>query len=193
MGLTGLVLAGGASRRMGRDKATLVFEGERLVDRAVRVLLAICGEVLVASGDGRRLDLPVPQVADHVPDAGPLAGLVAGLTVAAHPVVAVVAVDAPFADPGVLLRCVARLGDAPACLPEVDGVPQPLHAAWATAAVADARDALERGERSPQRLAASLGARVLGEPEWRDVARAGGRFAGSWNRPEDVPEPGSSG
>lgn len=178
---------------MGRDKATLVFEGERLVDRAVRILRTVCDEVLVASGDGRRLDVPVRQVADALPDAGPLAGLVAGLTVAAHPVVVVVAVDAPYLDPDVLLRCVERLGDAPACLPEVDGVPQPLHAAWASATVADARTALERGERSPRRLAASLGAVVLGEGEWRDVARAGDRFAESWNRPEDVPEPGSSG
>lgn len=189
MELTGLVLAGGASRRMGRDKATLVHAGERLVDRAVRTLLAISGEVLVASGDGLRLDVPVRQVADVEPAAGPLAGLIAGLEAAVHPAVAVVAVDAPFVDPAVLLRCAERLGEAPACLPEVDGVPQPLHAVWATAAAGDARAALRRGERSPRRLAASLGAVVLGPDEWRDVARAGGRFAASWNRPEDVGTP----
>lgn len=192
MALTGLVLAGGGSRRMGRDKASLVFEGERLVDRAVRVLLTVCGEVLVASGDGARLDVAVPQVADVAPGTGPLAGLVAGLQAAANPVVAVVAVDAPFVDRDVLLRCAERLGSAPACLPEVDGVPQPLHAVWATATAVDAREALERGERSPRRVAAALGAVVLGEEEWRDVARAGGRFAESWNRPADVPAPGST-
>lgn len=186
MTLTGLVLAGGASRRMGRDKAVMVHEGERLVDRAVRVLLDVCDEVLVASGDGGRLDVAVPQVADVLAGAGPLAGLVAGLGAAASPTVAVVAVDAPSIDVAVLLRCAERIGDAPACLPEVDGVPQPLHAVWAAAAAGQARAALERGERSPRRLARSLGAVVLREDEWRDVARAGGRFAVSWNRPEDV-------
>lgn len=187
MTLTGLVLAGGASRRMGRDKAVIVHEGERLVDRAVRVLLTICDEVLVASGDGARLDVAVPQVADPVAGAGPLAGLFAGLEAARSPLLAVVAVDAPAVDAAVLLRCAERIGDAAACLPEVAGVPQPLHAVWAAATAGEARAALDRGERSPRRLAGALGAVVLGEDQWRDVAHAGGRFAASWNRPEDLP------
>lgn len=184
--LTGLVLAGGASRRMGRDKATLEHEGERLVDRAVRLLSGLCDEVLVASGDGRRLDVDVAQVADLVPGAGPLGGLAAGLAAASRPAVAVVAVDAPFADPGVLRRCAERLGTAPACVPAVDGVLQPLHAVWATSTAQAARDALVRGERSPRDLAVALGSVVLAEDAWMDVAAARGSFATSWNRPEDL-------
>lgn len=171
---------------MGRDKATLVFEGERLVDRAVRRLAELCTEVLVASGDGRRLDVAVTQVADPIVAAGPLAGIAAGLSVASSPAVAVVAVDAPFVDLGVLTRCAERLGDAVACIPEVGGVLQPLHGVWATSAAAAVRDALDAGERSPWHLAETLGAVVLPEVGWRDVAVAGGTFATSWNRPADV-------
>lgn len=171
---------------MGRDKATLEHEGERLVDRAVRLLASLCDEVLVASGDGRRLEVGVRQVADVVPGAGPLAGIAAGLAAAASPAVAVVAVDAPFLDLGVLARCAERLGPAPACLPEVDGTPQPLHAVWARSSAEATRAALDRGERSPRRLALALGAVVLGERAWADVAADGGRFASSWNHPTDV-------
>lgn len=186
MTLTGLVLAGGASRRMGWDKATMVLDGERLVDRAVRRLGECCTEVLVASGDGRRLEVAVPQVADPVPDAGPLAGLAAGLAAATTAAVAVIAVDAPYADTAVLRRCADRLGTAPVCLPSVDGILQPLHAVWSTDAAAEVRSALDRGVRSPRDLAVALGAVVLDETSWRDVADAGSRFATSWNRPEDA-------
>jgi molybdopterin-guanine dinucleotide biosynthesis protein A len=71
--LTGLMLAGGRSRRMGVDKASFVFDGQRLGTRVARVLGAVCDEILVASGDGERLAwLGLPQVADAEPDRGPL-------------------------------------------------------------------------------------------------------------------------
>lgn len=184
--MTGLVLAGGASRRMGRDKTELLLEGERLVDRAVRRLGQRCREVIVASGDGQRLDVHVRQVADPIAGAGPLAGIVAGIRAASHPYVAVVAVDAPHLDLEVLTRCAERIGDAPVCIPEVAGVLQPLHAVWATWAGDAFGEALRNGERSPRRLARSLGAVVLREDDWRDVAVAGPRFATSWNHPDDV-------
>ena len=72
----GVVLCGGQSRRMGRDKARLVLEGETLVSRAIRALDAVSDEVVLATGErprypesGRRC------VLDSVPDGGPLAGL----------------------------------------------------------------------------------------------------------------------
>lgn len=75
--LTGVVLAGGRSTRFGRDKAAFEFEGARLVDRVGGVLATVCEEVIVASGDGRRLDgLAWRQVEDAVADAGPIAGIV---------------------------------------------------------------------------------------------------------------------
>lgn len=190
---TGLVLAGGRSSRMGRDKALLRYEGQRLVDRAIAILGRHCDAVMVASGDGRRLDVTAPQVADAVAGAGPLAGIAAGLATATTPLVAVMAVDAPFADPAVLALCADRLGDAGVCLPDVDGVLQPLHAVWSTAVAGEVEAALLAGERSPRRLAVALGARVLGEEEWRDVAVSGGRFATSWNHPGDVLTGGTGG
>ena len=86
--MSGVVLAGGASRRMGRDKALMELDGEPLVARAVRLLSGVCSDVAVASGDGRRLDgagLGVRQVADVVPDAGPVAGIAAGLEAGLRP------------------------------------------------------------------------------------------------------------
>lgn len=182
--MTGLVLAGGKSTRMGADKATLRWHGERLVDRAVRVLQACCAEVLVASGDGQRLTgLSVPQIADAVPDAGPLGGLVAGLQAAAHELVAVVAVDMPHADAGVLRRLADRWDGQAAVVPRTGARLQPLHAVWSRAAEPHLRALLDHGERSVTTAAERLGALLVDAGAW-------GPFAQNINRPEDLAQHG---
>lgn len=196
--MSGLVLAGGSSRRMGTDKAQMVVRGELLVSRAVRTLSEVCAEVVVASGDGHRLDhLGLTQVADVMPDAGPLAGIAAGLAAARHPVVAVVAVDMPDIS-APLLRFLAGLWDGawdgagngawdgPAALvPVVDGRWQPLHAVYARSAAPGIVSFLRGGGRSVRRALAALGARPV-EPDVWAAAVPDGRFAVNLNAPEDL-------
>jgi molybdenum cofactor guanylyltransferase len=183
--LTGLVLAGGKSTRMGTDKATLRLHGERLIDRAVWVLQACCAEVLVASGDGVRLTgLSVPQIPDAVPDAGPLGGLVAGLDAAAHRLVAVVAVDMPNADARVLKRLADSWGGQAAVVPRMNRRIQPLHAIWAKAAARDLRVFLDHGGRAVAAAVERCGALIIDADGW-------GPFAWNVNRPEDLTDRGT--
>ncbi len=187
--LTGLVLAGGASTRMGTDKAWLVVEGRPLVCRAVAVLGEICDEVLVASGDGRRLGgVGTRQVADVVPDTGPLAGVLAGLEASRNPMVAVVAVDMPFASPAVLalLAGLAATGTHAVVAPVTDGRLQPLHAVWATRAAEALRRRLCTGQRSVTAAAVAIGVHRVCEQLWRP-ADPSGRFAHNLNHPGDLP------
>lgn len=184
--LTGLVLAGGASRRMGRDKARLVVEGELLAVRVVRRLRAGCDRVLIASGDGDRLPgIADGQVADAVPDAGPLAGILAGLEAARTPLVAVVAVDMPFADVAVLEVLASHWDGEVGVVPRVDGRVQPLHAVYATAAAADLRRCLGEGRRGVVDVVTALGARVVDQDAWAAVDPTS-RFAVNVNEPGDL-------
>lgn len=160
--MSGLVLAGGASRRMGRDKAMLELDGEPMVLRSARVLAGFCDEVLVASGDGRRLDsLGLRQVTDVLPGAGPLAGIAAGLQAAANPLVAVVAVDMPDTDPGVFGRLAGMWAGEPAVVPVVGGRPEPLHAIWARSAAPVLVAFLHGGGRAVTEALSLLGARLV--------------------------------
>jgi molybdopterin-guanine dinucleotide biosynthesis protein A len=98
--LAGLVLCGGRSRRMGNDKTLLVVEGAPLVLRVASRLARVADPVLLAPGRPGRLGAAgYPEVEDEALDAGPLAGLVAGLAASPHRLVAAVAVDMPFASP----------------------------------------------------------------------------------------------
>ena len=78
--MAGVVLCGGGSRRMGADKALLELDGQPLVLRVAGLLAEAADPVFLAPGrPGRLGDLGYAELEDPVPDAGPLAGLAAGL------------------------------------------------------------------------------------------------------------------
>jgi len=77
--VSGFVLAGGASRRMGFDKARLPFGSERLVDRQVRLLRAICRSVAIIGPPETFADTGIQVYQDEIPGQGPLGGIHAGL------------------------------------------------------------------------------------------------------------------
>ncbi len=150
--VTGIVLAGGRSRRLGRDKALLPFEGEPLVVRAVRLLKGLCPEVLVITGEERRYTalLDVPVVEDLVKGAGPLGGLYTGLAVSSHDYNLVVACDMPLLDRKVLSLLLERIEQSPqaeAILPEVRGQLEPFPGIYHRGCSAKIRELLARGSR----------------------------------------------
>ncbi len=92
---------------MGRDKATLVFDGETLLERAVRTVHAVADDVVILGGE---LALPgVVRVRDAVEGGGPLAGLVSAFHVAGGGPVLLLAVDLPNVGSELLERCAEAL------------------------------------------------------------------------------------
>lgn len=180
-GFAGAVLAGGASRRMGRDKALVVIDGHTLVSGAVAALdEAGAGEVVVVGGDHRAMrDLGVRLVPDRYPGAGPLGGLVTALGVVEAPVVVVLSCDLLEPSPEVIRAVVAALGDADVAVPVADGRDQWLHAAWRRTALPDIEASFHRGRRAPRALEEILEVVRL-EP-------GGTRWARDADEPSDLP------
>lgn len=170
---------------MGRDKALLEVAGEALILRVGRVLEDVCDRVLVATGEADRYEVGWEQVPDVSAGNGPLAGILAGLEAADSDLVAVVAVDMPYANARVLeLLADEWMGEA-AVVPLVDGRVQPLHGVYATSAAPSFRRLVEDGKRSVVPALSDLGARVVGPDVWGEVDPEG-RFARNVNRPEDL-------
>lgn len=178
--LAGVVLAGGRSSRMGQDKAVLRVGGRRLVDIAVAVLSTICVEVVVAAGNRVLPDLAVAQISDSGA-VGPVGGIVAGLEHAQTELVAVVAVDMPFADAALLVDLARRWTGQVAVVPRTGEQLQPLHAVYARQSAPDLAAALQAGERSAARLVVDLGALVVDVDD--------DRFAHNLNVPADLRAP----
>lgn len=93
--LRGLVLAGGRSTRLGRDKTRLVFSGRPLLERAVALLRRVADEAWVSGTDPADLDCDAPWLPDDVPGQGPLGGILTALNRLGGPVLAL-ACDLPL-------------------------------------------------------------------------------------------------
>ena len=151
--VTGLVLCGGQSTRMGADKALLEVGGRRLLDIALAALDEVAGQVLLATGErARYADTGRASVLDAFPGSGPLGGLLAGLEAAAAagiPWVAVLACDMPRADGAVLaaLLAHARGQGLDACLLELERGTQPLCAVYRSSCAPAVRASLLAGGR----------------------------------------------
>ena len=132
-GLSVVVQAGGASRRMGQDKGLMLFRGQPLVQRVVQRLDGLGSEILVTTNhpEGYAF-LGVPLVGDRIADYGALGGLYTALSAAAGPLVAVVACDMPFISLPLLLAAAGILleDEFDAVVPHPEDGLQPFHAVY---------------------------------------------------------------
>lgn len=130
MRLAGVVLAGGKSRRMGADKATLPFGEATLLERVVHRVKACCHPVFVVlSRPGSYPHLGLSVLVDRWPGLGPLAGLDVGLRACPEEYAAVVACDLPFVKPRFLRGLARQAKGADAAVPVTDR-PHPLCAVY---------------------------------------------------------------
>jgi molybdopterin-guanine dinucleotide biosynthesis protein A len=172
---------------MGTDKASIQFDGERLAARVARTLGEVCDEVLVAAGGDARLAwLGLALVPDALAGAGPLGAIVGGLDRSSNDLVAVVAVDMPFASAALLGLLADRwTPGVDAVVAEDERGPEPLHAIYAKAAASRLRRELDAGRRSVRGALDALAVRTVPRDAWSQ-ADPSGRFAVNLNRPEDV-------
>ena len=128
-----LVLCGGRSTRMGRDKATLPFGNEVLLQRVVRLLGEVVDDIVVV-GRGAQEYPQLPEnvriVHDEVEDKGPLGGLATGLKATRADAVYVTGCDVPFMKTAVVDLLFERLGDNEIAVTEAEGFLHPLTAVY---------------------------------------------------------------
>lgn len=164
-----VILAGGLSRRMGRDKASLPAGDGTLIEHLARRLAPVVAETIVAGGSAR-CNLPgVTMVDDRYPGLGPLAGMHAGLEAARYPRVWVVGCDLPDTDPRLASLLYGLAGDYDAVVPRIDGEPQGVCAVYDRALASRIESLLAAGERRLKMLLAASNVRYVASEELRVV------------------------
>lgn len=157
--LLGAVLAGGRSRRFGRDKATEPVGGVPLVERAAQTLEEVCGRVVIVSSRAVRTERPT--IPDLRPSCGPLGGIEAALHEAGRlglDGAFVLACDLPLVTPDTVRMVADALDGVDAAAPARDGEPpfEPLCAAYRVSCLERATRLLDAGVRSAHALIDAL-------------------------------------
>jgi len=169
MGESAIILCGGRSTRMGRDKAALVFGSETLLARVLSLVREVADDVVLVAREGQALPAGFEAVRDPAEGLGPLAGIAAGLAAIRGERAFVAACDMPLLRPALVRRLLEQSLGWEACVPVVGGYPVPTCAVYAKSAAARALELVAMRELRPRAFLASLRTRFVAEDELRDA------------------------
>ena len=170
--ITGIILGGGKSRRMGRDKRRLRFDGEAFLDETCELMNSLFDEVLVvtAEEDYDCSHLPVRLVTDKIPNKGSLGGLYTGLMEAKNSLTFVVACDMPFLNKeSIALVCLESRSDA--VVVKLSTGMQPLHARYSKNCISLIEQMIYEGDLKIQNLLnrSELSVEIIQESLFDDI------------------------
>lgn len=185
MNFSALILAGGQSSRMGRDKAWLGMDGETLLARQVKLVRQGGAQAIWLSGrsDTNYSALGCPVLTDKFAGAGPLAGIERGLAITTSPLLLVLAVDLPAMNASFLKWLTEVCADHLGVIPRLGGQIEPLAAVYPKAAAAIAETCLRDGQNAAGNFARLCVAAGLAQFKAVPVDQAS--CLANWNYPGD--------
>jgi molybdenum cofactor guanylyltransferase len=184
-----IILAGGQSTRLGRDKAGEMLKGRSLLQRVIARMDGLVDEYVVVTAAGQELpdtfaSRPITPVEDLLPDAGPLGGVYTGLSTMHAPMAIAVACDMPLLQPS-LLRLLLRLTPDHDAVVPLNGLPEPLCAVYTPACLPAIKAQLDAGSFKMTGFLDAVNVRYVTTEEWQRVDRDGLSFL-NVNRDEDL-------
>jgi molybdopterin-guanine dinucleotide biosynthesis protein A len=187
--VTGFILAGGASSRMGRDKALLELGGEALIVRMARLVESVASDAMVIGDSAAFRALGLRTIGDDWPGAGPLGGIATALRASRAAWSLVVACDLPYLTKPWLDYAIARAlaSRAEAVVPMNAYASEPLCALYHQRAEPAICGVLKLGIRKVTEALRSLNVEMIEPAEWK-VFDSEGLLFKNMNAPEDYEE-----
>ncbi len=160
--MASIILAGGPSSRMGQDKAMLMFNGQTLLERAVRIAADVSQPIwVVADRAGHYHPTGAFVIGDEHLGVGPLGGLITGLKAAGPGIHIAMACDTPLMEPKVLSLLLSKIGKYDAALFNLEDGLQPLGAVYRDKALPALIASYEAGNRALHAAVKSLKTLIL--------------------------------
>ena len=196
----GLILAGGRSSRMGRDKALLAYHGRSQIEWSAERARTICERVYLSVRRDQVSDparAVLPQIVDRIADKGPIAGILAAQAEVPEAAWLVLACDLPFVDEDTLRHLAARRDServATAYRSSHDGLPEPLCAIFEPRSRALIEAYVAGGKDCPRKFLILNDALIIEQPNPHalDNVNTPDEFRAA-SSAIDVPSPASSG
>ena len=142
--ITGVVLAGGRSTRMGQEKAFLPYGGKKLIEHIVSRLQPYCDNILVSVNEASQYEfLKLPLITDKNKNCGPLGGLEAAIDASPTELCFIIPCDVPFISGAIIPLLASEIGTHDACVPLSGGFYEPLVALYNKTALTAFRECLK--------------------------------------------------
>jgi molybdopterin-guanine dinucleotide biosynthesis protein A len=168
-GMTSIILAGGKSSRLGKNKALQVIEGKSLIQRVVDRLAMLSTEIIIATGRGEAIpcssNVEIKTVADIYPEKGPLVGIYSGLMSSSSTQAIVVGCDTPFLSTGLLEYMTQIDSTFDVVVPRIKNKLEPLCAVYSKHCLAPTHRLLEQNELRIDKLFAMVRVKYIEENE----------------------------
>lgn len=110
--VTGIILSGGKSSRMGTEKGLVEHKGKRLIEYPIEALQAICDQLVISSNKDCYSYLNIPVVADEIKDCGPIGGIYSCMKAIKSDFYAVISCDVPNVPEQLFLDMLSNIMDA---------------------------------------------------------------------------------
>lgn len=184
--ITGVILAGGKSSRMGKDKALLPYKGKPLIQTVLERMRTVFSKVVVSvQPDDAFGDLKADRVADHYPGSGPLGGITSVMEKGEEHIFCV-ACDMPFLNSG-LMEYICNLDGFDAVIPVWQDRLQVLHALYSRTMLPLFQSALQGGQLRISDAFSKANIRYISDREIRNIDPDGASFS-NLNTPADYEE-----
>ncbi len=171
--ITGAILTGGESRRMGRDKAAIEIDGLPLIKINISLFKSLFGDLFVVTKEkGRFGDIGCREVVDRFGERGAMIGVLTALEEAKTDYVFVAACDMPFLNGEVINLIVADHEGFDVILPRICGKGDPLHALYSKKCLNEMLHFMEHEGKSLNRFIESLSrdrVKVISEEEIKKI------------------------
>ncbi|HUJ90641.1 MAG TPA: molybdenum cofactor guanylyltransferase [Syntrophorhabdales bacterium] len=163
--MTGAILAGGRSRRMGRDKATLPFKNRPIIAYIHGIVKQVLPEVFIISKHHAAIEgIDSPILKDIIPKDGSLVGIASALLYARTDYVFVVGCDMPFLRKEAIIHMMDQTHGEDIVIPRTDAGYEPLHAVYSRSCLPHMLRAIDRNRIKITDLLPFLSVKVVREP-----------------------------
>jgi len=126
LSISGFILAGGKSSRMGTDKALLIFQDKPLLLHMIKRIEPFCDRIAISGQNSEYANFEVEMIPDLYPGCGPIAGIFSALKYTGSDWNLMVSVDVPFVNDELFLSLISNIGESDCIIPEHTSGVEPL-------------------------------------------------------------------
>ena len=166
MQITGIILAGGQSFRMGTDKAMLQIDGKTLMERAIEICTLVCDEILISSNNPKHENFGFPVIPDEIKNCGPMGGIYSCLNKSETNWNFVISVDSAFVTADFVPFLISETAEFDAVVPIHEKGKEPLVALYHKNCVSVIQEKLELKDYKMHNLLSVLNTKFTNVDSW---------------------------